>query len=924
LLASLVVVGMLAGCIMPPVVAPAPVAGPETMKLYIGPAQVDCVGVGPMKCLLARESPDAPYTLFYDSIEGFTYEAGFNYELGVTKTPIANPPADASNVRYTLNEVVAKTPAGEVSTLYVAPMMVECETTEIYQCLLVADDPTGEFKPFYGKINGFTFEEGTMSQLLVEQVPMEQPPADAPAGVWNLLMTLATESQQDVLAPAAEPLGGVLWVLETYTNSEGEAIPVLKDTEITATFQADKIVGSAGCNNYTAEYKVDGDKLSIGEAASTMMACTEPEGVAGQESAYLASLASVSTFAVEAGKLTLFDAQAQPLLIYTGRPTDQPQGASEAVSLEGPLWTLSGYANTRGGLTGPVEGSKVTAIFQDGRLSGNASCNTYGADYTVDGNQLTIGLAITTMMMCEPQDVMQQEQTYLAALAQVAAYQIDGDTLTLVDANGTVLLVYTETAPLTLTGVTWTVTTYNNGKQAVVSLLADTELTLIFGEDGSVSGSAGCNQYTGGYTVDGSAIKIGPLAATMMMCGEPEGVMEQEAQYLAALQAATTFAIPGDVLELRDDSGALMVSAVAQTAEALAEGENTPLEGTLWVLTSYVDAQGEAVEPVAGSEVTANFQDGRLGGNASCNNYGADYTVDGNNLTIGLAVTTMMLCQPEEVAQQEQAYLAALAQVATYQIDGDTLTLADAEGNTLLTFAVSRPAPLTGTKWQVGFYNNGLQALVSPIAGTEITMLFDTDGMLSGATGCNNFSGPYTVNDKAIQIGPLATTRMFCADPEGVMEQETAFIAALESAASFSILGDELELLNAQDARAVTAYAQAPIPAETAGATENIVGETWVWQGTSYGNDTELQPDTPGAYTLELLTDGQALVRADCNSVAGTYTLDEGGAITLSLLAEGLSDCGETSTASKFLADLAEAAIVSLTDTSNAPMSTRA
>lgn len=41
-------------------------------------------------------------------IEGFTYEPGYFYTLSVKKTILANPPADASNVRYQLIEVVKK------------------------------------------------------------------------------------------------------------------------------------------------------------------------------------------------------------------------------------------------------------------------------------------------------------------------------------------------------------------------------------------------------------------------------------------------------------------------------------------------------------------------------------------------------------------------------------------------------------------------------------------------------------------------------------------------------------------------------------------------------------------------------------------------------------------------------------------------
>jgi heat shock protein HslJ len=42
-----------------------------------------------------------------------------------------------------------------------------------------------------------------------------------------------------------------------------------------------------------------------------------------------------------------------------------------------------------------------------------------------------------------------------------------------------------------------------------------------------------------------------------MMCSEPEGVMDQEFQFMEALQSAATYKIEGDVLELRTADGAL-------------------------------------------------------------------------------------------------------------------------------------------------------------------------------------------------------------------------------------------------------------------------------------------------------------------------------------------------------------------------------
>ena len=100
-------------------------------------------------------------------------------------------------------------------------------------------------------------------------------------------------------------------------------------------------------------------------------------------------------------------------------------------------------------------------------------------------------------------------------------------------------------------------------------MLADTTLTILFGESGQISGSGGCNNYSGSYKSDGvGSIEIGPLASTMMACADPEGVMDQEMQFLAALQAATVYTIDGSTLEMRDADGALQVQAQKGVAEA--------------------------------------------------------------------------------------------------------------------------------------------------------------------------------------------------------------------------------------------------------------------------------------------------------------------------------------------------------------------
>ena len=221
---------------------------------------------------------------------------------------------------------------------------------------------------------------------------------------------------------------------------------------------------------------------------------------------------------------------------------------------------LTGQAWVLTELTGKtlVAGTSITALFSaDGKMGGSSGCNRYGGTYTVTGNtiQITSPLA-STMMACE-QEIMDQESAYLKALGEAKSFSVTGDQLTLKDGNST-LLVY-KAQSQDLSGTSWEVIAYNNGKQAVISVLAGTTLTAEFGSDGTLSGNSGCNTYNGSYKVDGKQITIGPLASTRMACGEPEGVMEQEAQYLAALQTAVTYQIEGNGLELRTKDGALAV-----------------------------------------------------------------------------------------------------------------------------------------------------------------------------------------------------------------------------------------------------------------------------------------------------------------------------------------------------------------------------
>ena len=96
-----------------------------------------------------------------------------------------------------------------------------------------------------------------------------------------------------------------------------------------------------------------------------------------------------------------------------------------------------------------------------------------------------------------------------------------------------------------------------NGQGGVVTLITDTSGNVNFAGDGGLGGFAGCNNFNSSYSVNGNNISINAPGSTQVLCAEPEGIMEQETQILAALQTASTFTISGNTLEMRDGGGSI-------------------------------------------------------------------------------------------------------------------------------------------------------------------------------------------------------------------------------------------------------------------------------------------------------------------------------------------------------------------------------
>jgi len=269
----------------------------------------------------------------------------------------------------------------------------------------------------------------------------------------------------------------------------------------------------------------------------------------------------VWTYALQADHLELISEE----IIEQDEPGEEDL-AGPAESLEDLLWTLVSYVNDEGETVAVLPETEITIEFQDGEFGGNAGCNNYFGSYEVEGGGLAFGPMGSTMMACLPA-VMEQEVQYLAALGNLASYQVVGGELQMMDGDGEIVLTFEVQEPVALVGTTWRLTGYNNGKGGFASVLSGSEVLATFGDDGTVRGSAGCNNYFADFKVDGETLTIGTAGTTRKMCAEPEGIMDQEAAYLAALGSAATYEIEGDELQVWDAEGTRMLSFVAETVE---------------------------------------------------------------------------------------------------------------------------------------------------------------------------------------------------------------------------------------------------------------------------------------------------------------------------------------------------------------------
>jgi heat shock protein HslJ len=201
-------------------------------------------------------------------------------------------------------------------------------------------------------------------------------------------------------------LEGVQWTLTASSETGAD----LADLGISARFDGTSMTGFSGVNTYSGAYTAGDDgAFEAGPFASTMMA--GPDLAMAAETAYMKLVDAANKYGVVDGKLTLTTPDGKTLSYEAAPP----------FVLGGSSWNVTSYNNGAEAVVGTTEGSELSLLFgTDNTVSGSGGVNTFSGPFESDETSIKLGPLASTMM-AGADDLMAQEQQYLAALQAARA-----------------------------------------------------------------------------------------------------------------------------------------------------------------------------------------------------------------------------------------------------------------------------------------------------------------------------------------------------------------------------------------------------------------------------------------------------------------------------------------------------------------------
>lgn len=272
--------------------------------------------------------------------------------------------------------------------------------------------------------------------------------------------------------------------------------------------------------------------------------------------------------------------------------------AEPAGALTGVVWKWTGVRGADPVVV-PHPSRYTLEFLADGRYSVRADCNSGSGTWSLEDSVLDLAPGPMTLVSCGPETL---DRRYLQLLRSVGSFAVEDGRLRLFLGEGATRMEFDAVREMSLASSSWLVRASNIGHEAVVTVTGD--LHVEFNEDGTVTGSAGCNRFNAGYTLGDGTLEIGPVATTRRAC--PDAVMAQEQAFLDALATVATWEIRGERAQLRTADGALavdLVSAVTGTIDL--EDDVTLPRGAVLRVQLLDTSRTDTVAPVLAEETIA-------------------------------------------------------------------------------------------------------------------------------------------------------------------------------------------------------------------------------------------------------------------------------------------------------------------------------
>jgi heat shock protein HslJ len=204
------------------------------------------------------------------------------------------------------------------------------------------------------------------------------------------------------------------------------------------------------------------------------------------------------------------------------------------------------------------------------------------------------------------------------------------------------------------------------------ALVAGTEVSVEFADDGRLIAQAGCNNMQGQVdTADGKLAFDGGLSTTDMGCDPPRHA--QDEFVAGVLGASPTWRLDGSRLEITAGTTSMVL-----TERSVVEPDKD-LVGPKWTLDTLVDGQTASSTTAGAEPVTLVFDGTTAVADTHCNGVTATYTVEGDTIVLTQGPSTKMACPPD-IMRVENALAEVLQGSVTFEITADRLTLQHPSG----------------------------------------------------------------------------------------------------------------------------------------------------------------------------------------------------------------------------------------------------